>query len=372
MARNAALLRRLSRVLSRAGADAAGARSASAVATPSLSEGLQRRVAPDGAAGAGAQLAAQGALQVASPAAPAVRDGSHGGASADGAPPAAAAAALLGQARGTWRVPVSATQQVLAGGCAASALALAPALASAGLRTGRGLGSLRGLVASGNGPRPAHAMPAGVRGVKTQPTPNPQSLMFLPGHKVLEGGSRSFGGAGAASGSPLAERLFAIEGVASVFLGSDFVTVTKQEDAAWGPLKAAVADAISAHFASGAPAVHPDGSEDGNDEDQEEDEVVSMIKELLETRIRPAVNEDGGDIEFRSFDRDTGVVMVKMAGACEGCPSSTITLKSGIENMLMHYVPEVKSVVEDTSLDEYEEEGAKAFEQFESKLGDDK
>mmetsp|Transcript_31527 Transcript_31527/g.94021 ORF Transcript_31527/g.94021 Transcript_31527/m.94021 type:complete len:349 (-) Transcript_31527:1842-2888(-) len=273
MARNAALLRRLSRVLSRAGADAAGARSASAVATPSLSEGLQRRVAPDGAAGAGAQLAAQGALQVASPAAPAVRDGSHGGASADGAPPAAAAAALLGQARGTWRVPVSATQQVLAGGCAASALALAPALASAGLRTGRGLGSLRGLVASGNGPRPAHAMPAGVRGVKTQPTPNPQSLMFLPGHKVLEGGSRSFGGAGAASGSPLAERLFAIEGVASVFLGSDFVTVTKQEDAAWGPLKAAVADAISAHFASGAPAVHPDGSEDGNDEDQEEDEV---------------------------------------------------------------------------------------------------
>jgi len=97
-----------------------------------------------------------------------------------------------------------------------------------------------------------------------------------------------------------------------------------------------------------------------------------MIKELLETRIRPAVNEDGGDIEFRSFDRDTGVVMVKMAGACEGCPSSTITLKSGIENMLMHYVPEVKSVVEDTSLDEYEEEGAKAFEQFESKLGDDK
>ncbi|KAI8476960.1 MAG: scaffold protein Nfu/NifU N terminal-domain-containing protein [Monoraphidium minutum] len=205
--------------------------------------------------------------------------------------------------------------------------------------------------------------------IQTQPTPNPLSLMFVPGKPVMESGSYEFSSARAAMASPLAKRLFAVDGVTGVFFGSDFVTVTKAEDTAWAVLKPQVFAAIMDHYSSGEPlfldeqtlaasdtAIHPD-----------DDEVVAMIKELLETRIRPAVQEDGGDIVYRSFDADSGTVTLKMMGACSGCPSSAVTLKSGIENMLMHYIPEVKSVVE-APPDDGEVEGLKAFDKLESKL----
>lgn len=186
--------------------------------------------------------------------------------------------------------------------------------------------------------------------------------MFVPGKPVLgddaqqgpSGGPVEFSSArAAAAGSPLARRLFAVDGVSAVFFGSDFITVTKSEAASWATLKPDLFAAISDHYASGEPTLVA-GGEDGSSSaanadtapHPDDDEVVAMIKELLETRIRPAVREDGGDIVFRSWDADTGTVTLKMAGACSGCPSSAVTLKSGIENMLMHYVPEVKEVVE--------------------------
>lgn len=205
--------------------------------------------------------------------------------------------------------------------------------------------------------------------IQTQPTPNPQSLMFVPGKTVMEAGTYEFANARAAMVSPLAKRLFSIDGVTGVFLGSDFITVTKQEAYTWQVLKPDVFAAIMDHFASGEPiftdadtlahsdtAIHPD-----------DDEVVAMIKELLETRVRPAVKEDGGDIVYKGFDAETGTLTLKMMGACSGCPSSSITLKSGIENMLMHYIPEVKQVIE-AEADEVEQEGEKEFQKLEKKL----
>lgn len=209
--------------------------------------------------------------------------------------------------------------------------------------------------------------------IQTQSTPNPQSLMFLPGKSVLaDGGSREFSNARAAMVSPLAKRLFAIDGVTAVYFGAEFVTVTKRdENVSWAVLKPDVFAAIMDHFSSGEPiilaeeqlarsdtAIHP-----------EDNEVVAMIKELLETRIRPAVQEDGGDIVYKGFDSDTGVVTVKMMGACSGCPSSAVTLKSGIENMLMHYIPEIKRV-EEAGPDEVEDEGVLRLKELEAKLGD--
>ena len=170
--------------------------------------------------------------------------------------------------------------------------------------------------------------------------------------------------------SPLAKRIFHIDGVTSVFFGSDFITVTKSDDLAWSVLKPDVFAAITEFYSSGDPVIYdtvvdPTAAEHVITE--EDDEIVAMIKELLETRIRPAVQEDGGDIAFRTFDPDTGVVTLKMMGACSGCPSSAITLKSGIENMLCHYIPEVKGVVE-ADPDEYENEGLKAFNKLEQHL----
>jgi len=187
--------------------------------------------------------------------------------------------------------------------------------------------------------------------------------MFVPGKPVLGGDQQAGGGPvefasarAAAGASPLARRLFAVDGVSGVFFGSDFITVTKSESASWATLKPDLFAAISDHYASGEPTLLPAaeaaaaaaGSADTAPH-PDDDEVVAMIKELLETRIRPAVREDGGDIVFRSWDAGTGTVTLKMAGACSGCPSSAVTLKSGIENMLMHYVPEVKEVVEVSS-----------------------
>ena len=183
--------------------------------------------------------------------------------------------------------------------------------------------------------------------IQTQTTPNPASLMFLPGRPVYEDGpSANFATAREAMASPLARRLFAIDGVVNVFFGSEFVTVTKNDDHEWGVLKPEVFAAVMDFYASGDP-VMTDGADlaaAGTAIDEDDDEIVAMIKELLETRIRPAVAEDGGDIVFRGWDEKTGVVTVKMQGACDGCPSSSVTLKSGIENMLRHYVPEVQSV----------------------------
>ncbi|GAX84804.1 hypothetical protein CEUSTIGMA_g12225.t1 [Chlamydomonas eustigma] len=205
--------------------------------------------------------------------------------------------------------------------------------------------------------------------IQTQSTPNPQSLMFLPGRSVSEAGSREFPNARAAMSSPLAKRLFAIDGVTGIYFGSEFITVTKRDEPSWAVLKPDVFAAIMDHFSSGEPLILDEEALAKSDTaiHPEDDEVVAMIKELLETRIRPAVQEDGGDIVYKGFDADTGVVTVKMMGACSGCPSSAVTLKSGIENMLKHYIPEVKDVIE-AGPEEYEEEGAQAFKEFEAKL----
>nr|XP_018677133.1 PREDICTED: nifU-like protein 4, mitochondrial isoform X3 [Musa acuminata subsp. malaccensis] len=204
--------------------------------------------------------------------------------------------------------------------------------------------------------------------IQTQSTPNPLSLMFYPGKSVMEVGSADFPNARTAMTSPLAKSLFGIDGdrqsnvvqlshprqkgVTRVFFGSDFVTVTKSEDASWDFLKPEIFAAIMDFYSSGKPlflesnvaasmdtAIHEDDSE-----------IVAMIKELLETRIRPAVQDDGGDIEYCGFDPETGIVKLRMQGACSGCPSSSVTLKSGIENMLMHYVPEVKGVEQELDM----------------------
>ncbi|KAM3401055.1 hypothetical protein ACQJBY_005701 [Aegilops geniculata] len=190
--------------------------------------------------------------------------------------------------------------------------------------------------------------------IQTQSTPNPQSLMFHPGKPVMEVGSSDFPNARTAMTSPLAKALFAIEGVTRVFFGSDFVTVTKSDETSWDYLKPEVFAAIMDFYSSGQPIFLDSNTAAAMDTAIHEDdsEIVAMIKELLETRIRPAVQDDGGDIEYRGFEPETGIVKLKMQGACSGCPSSSVTLKSGIENMLMHYVPEVKGVEQEFDGDE--------------------
>ena len=177
--------------------------------------------------------------------------------------------------------------------------------------------------------------------IQTEPTPNPATLKFLPGRAVMESGTANFTDAADAKPSPLAERLFALEGVTGVYLGADFITVSKVADLDWLRLKPVVLAAIMDHFTSGQPVIT--GAAPATEaESDEDDEVVSQIKELLETRVRPAVAQDGGDIIFHSFE--DGVVYLTMQGSCSGCPSSTATLKAGIENMLRHYIPEVHEV----------------------------
>lgn len=179
--------------------------------------------------------------------------------------------------------------------------------------------------------------------IQTETTPNPATLKFLPGEAVLGAGTADFPTADAAGTSPLARRLFDVNGVAGVFLGSDFVTVTKDGAADWDHLKPAVLGAIMEHYQSGAPVIEGEtGSGHAEHDGGEDAEIVTQIKELLDTRVRPAVAQDGGDITFYGFDR--GVVYLHMQGACAGCPSSTLTLKMGIENLLRHYIPEVTEV----------------------------
>ena len=182
--------------------------------------------------------------------------------------------------------------------------------------------------------------------IQTEATPNPATLKFLPGKEVLTDGTADFRDAeAAAEASPLAARLFAVPGVTGVFFGYDFITVTKA-DADWQHLKPAILGAIMEHFMSGQPVMAEAGPvEDSAGEefyDEADEEIVVTIKELLDTRVRPAVAQDGGDITFRGYEN--GVVFLHMKGACAGCPSSTATLKHGIQNLLRHFVPEVQQV----------------------------
>jgi Fe-S cluster biogenesis protein NfuA len=179
--------------------------------------------------------------------------------------------------------------------------------------------------------------------IQTEATPNPATLKFLPGRPVLDNGTLDMRDRAEAANSPLAERLFDISGVGGVFFGADFIAVTKA-DGDWQQLKPAILGAIMEHFMSGAPIVRADATPAAVDEyfDASDAETVATIKELIETRVRPAVANDGGDITFRGYK--DGVVYLAMKGACSGCPSSTATLRHGIENLLRHFVPDVTEV----------------------------
>ena len=181
--------------------------------------------------------------------------------------------------------------------------------------------------------------------IQTEPTPNPATLKFIPGKTVLGDGTADFRATAEAGASPLALRLFDVDGVTGVFLGSDFISVTKGEGDEWQHIKPAILGAIMEHYMSGAPVI--DGGEGADagaheDYDPKDEETVKTIKELLDTRVRPAVANDGGDIVFQGFK--DGVVFLHMRGACSGCPSSTATLRHGIENLLRHFCPDVQEV----------------------------
>lgn len=180
--------------------------------------------------------------------------------------------------------------------------------------------------------------------IQTEATPNPATLKFLPGQSVLDVGTADFPTPETSEKSPLATRIFAVEGVTGVFFGMDFVTVTKADAVEWDHVKPAILGAIMEHYQSGEPVMGEGhkASSGHAEHDGEDGEIVGQIKSLLDTRVRPAVAQDGGDITFHGFDR--GVVYLHMQGACAGCPSSTLTLKMGIENLLRHYIPEVVEV----------------------------
>jgi Fe-S cluster biogenesis protein NfuA len=186
--------------------------------------------------------------------------------------------------------------------------------------------------------------------IQTESTPNPRTLKFLPGRDVLGSGARDFPDAEAARASPLAQALFEVEGVERVYFGGDFLTVTKTDEIEWPHLKTHVLVAIMDHYTAERPILIEAGTEASDsgaaDIVYEGDaaEIVNELKEIIEARVRPAVARDGGDITFHSWDHDSGVVKVNMRGSCAGCPSSALTLKQGIENLLKHYVPEVKGV----------------------------
>jgi Fe-S cluster biogenesis protein NfuA len=181
--------------------------------------------------------------------------------------------------------------------------------------------------------------------IQTETTPNPATLKFLPGRAVLESGTLDMPSKDAARQSPLAARLFDIPNVGGVFFGSDFISITKS-DGDWQQIKPAVLGAIMEHFISGAPLIAGDAAASQGDGDEffeaKDSETVELIKDLIETRVRPAVAGDGGDITFKGYKE--GVVYLTMKGACSGCPSSTATLQHGIQNLLRHFVPEVTEV----------------------------
>lgn len=178
--------------------------------------------------------------------------------------------------------------------------------------------------------------------IQTERTPNPATLKFLPGCAVMESRTANFKDAQEAQRSPLATALFGVDGITGVFLGSDFITITKSDDKDWDIMKPQILGAIMEHFQSGE-AVIKEAAEEGDESESEAEGSIShQIKELIDTRVRPAVAQDGGDIIYKGFEN--GVVYLHMQGACSGCPSSTATLKHGIENMLRYYIPEVTEV----------------------------
>lgn len=181
--------------------------------------------------------------------------------------------------------------------------------------------------------------------IQTELTPNPATIKFLPGQKIIESGSYDFAGRDCALQAPLARRLFAMAGVARVYIAPDFVSVTKADDTDWAMLKPMILAALMEHLSTGQAVLDPAflAAQTRHEKDNGlESEIVQQIRELLDTRVRPMVARDGGDIVFDRFD--DGIVYLQMQGACSGCPSSTATLKSGIENMLRHYIPEVREV----------------------------
>nr|XP_054774199.1 NFU1 iron-sulfur cluster scaffold homolog, mitochondrial-like [Lytechinus pictus] len=204
--------------------------------------------------------------------------------------------------------------------------------------------------------------------IQTQDTPNPNSLKFLPGVEVLGTGTKDFPSAMNAHGSPLARQLFRIEGVQGVFFGPDFITVTKMDDdnVDWRVLKPEIYATVMDFFASGVPILTDETAPADTEIQEDDDETVMMIKELLDTRIRPTVQEDGGDIVYMGFE--DGVVKLKLQGACTSCPSSIVTLKHGVQNMLQFYVPEVLSV--EAVEDEQDEVSNEQLKKLEEKIGD--
>lgn len=179
--------------------------------------------------------------------------------------------------------------------------------------------------------------------IQTELTPNPSTIKFIPGEVVLETGTLQINSKDDAANSPLAIALFEINGVKAVFLGSDFISVTKDDKVEWSLLKADILTSITDHYVSGKPIISSDLSAKSDDGAELDDDPISaQIREIINTRVRPAVAQDGGDIIFHGFE--DGIVKLEMHGACSGCPSSSITLKNGIENMLKHYIPEVESV----------------------------
>ena len=180
--------------------------------------------------------------------------------------------------------------------------------------------------------------------IQTEQTPNPQTLKFLPGKVVMDDGTAFFQNIEEASHSPFAKRLFKIEGVDGVFFGSDFITITKGQSVDWQVMKPLILGSIMDHYNSGEDTIIKEEKKENTslNNDENDTDIVKQIKELLDTRVRPAVAMDGGDIIYDSFK--DGVVYLHMQGACSGCPSSTATLKMGIENMLKHYIPEVQEV----------------------------
>lgn len=194
---------------------------------------------------------------------------------------------------------------------------------------------------------PLNAITGRTMFIQTETTPNEASLKFIPGVQVTNGAAHEFLDLRSALQSPLATRLLTIDGITGVFFGPDFVTCSKDDSYSWSILKPEVFAVLMEHFSSGA-SLFKEGSGESQAEDTRildtDSEIVGMIKELLETRVRPAIMEDGGDIEYRGFDEDTGLVKLKLKGSCRGCSSSSVTLKNGIERMLTHYVPEVQSV----------------------------
>ena len=182
--------------------------------------------------------------------------------------------------------------------------------------------------------------------IQTKPTPNPSSLKFCPGKEIMPNDqTMDFSSIRFTHISPLARRLFQVDGVTRVFFGRDFISVTKKEDVDWATLKPDVLEVITDHLTKSQPILSEDAPQSDdtviNDDDSE---AVAMIKEIIETRIRPFVQEDGGDVRFMDFNEETGHVRLQMKGSCAGCPSSAVTLKNGIENMLKHYVPEVETI----------------------------